>query len=122
MSEINLSRGATSSRKLNLVVSEISHLPTSFQVVFTVKKNLDTDLTDKKAIIQKSFNFPTDFTEVESGKYETDLFLSANDTTVPAGRYYWNVRFIDNSNNFIADSVNGIFNVEIRTTQRQAEI
>ena len=120
---IRLGRGDTGSTKLKLFVSDITDLPATFTVRFTVKPSLDNDATDSKAIITKSFEFPTDFTLVEpvgeDDYYETDLIFTKTDTLVENRTYKWNTRLINDADGFIRGSSNGDFIITLGTTQSQ---
>ena len=118
MSEIRILRGNFSARKLTLKSEDFGELPNEFKVIFTVKPRLDNDLKDSNAIIQKIFNFPSDFDEVD-GNYETLLKFSNTDTTQSSGKYIWNIRFLSLDDEFLADSKNGIFVIDVKATQRQ---
>jgi hypothetical protein len=124
--QINITRGSTSTREIKLYISELEDLPETFQAIFTVKKVNDTDETDSKAIIQKSYDFPTDFEEVEpegeDSYWKTDLILTSEDTTHPSDEYVWNLRFIGNEGQFITDSSEGKLKISLRPTQRQDQI
>jgi hypothetical protein len=124
--QINITRGSTSTREIKLYISELEDLPETFQCIFTVKKVNDTDETDSKAIIQKSFDFPTDFEEVEPEEadayWKTDLILTSEDTTHPSDEYVWNLRFIGNEGQFITDSSEGKLKISLRPTQKQEQI
>ena len=120
---IRLGRGDTGSTKLKLFVSSLEDLPETFIVRFTVKPSLDNDITDSKAIITKSFEFPEDFDLVElvgeDDYYETDLIFTKSDTLVENRTYKWNTRLINDAVGFIRSSSNGDFIITLGTTQSQ---
>ena len=116
---MNITRGSTTTRKLKISSTDILSLPASFTAIFTVKKETDNDINDRKAVIQKEFAYPADFTLV-SGYYEADLVLDKTDTLIIEGTYYWNVRFLTSDGSFIKDSTQSTFIVTTLPTQRQS--
>ena len=112
-------RGETRTLSVTIPAAEIVKLPAEFNMLFTVKKLLDTDDNDSKAIIQKSKAYPTDFTE-DDGDYSTNIVLTATDTLQPDAVYKYDFRFVTADKNFIKTSTGGKFTINLSPTQRQS--
>jgi hypothetical protein len=121
MKPIELSRGSSLSTKITLSAQTVTSLPSEFQMIFTVKRMADNDVSDSNAFIQKSFMFPDDFIQT-NGSYETTLVLTKEDTLLHPRTYKWNLRFIDNTNSVISDSSISNFIVKPSITQTQEQI
>lgn len=121
MTPIEVTRGSSLSTQITLSAETISSLPASFQMIFTVKRSADNDVSDSNAFIQKSFMFPGDFVQVNSS-YRATLVLNKQDTLLHPRTYKWNLRFIDSTNSVISDSSISNFIVKPSITQTQEQI
>lgn len=84
----------------------------SFEWTFTVKENL-TDL-DAAAKIQK-LNASFSVTSA-SNVYTVEVTLSASDTKIDAGTYYYDLQFTDGANVFTVPPAPGVFIVRSEVT------
>jgi hypothetical protein len=121
MKPIEITRGSSLSTQITLSEQTVTSLPAEFQMIFTVKRSSDNDVSDSNAFIQKAFMFPGDFTQ-QNGSYRATLALTKEDTLLHPRTYRWNLRFIDSTNSVISDSSISNFIVKPSITQTQNQI
>ena len=86
---ITIIRGTDNSIKLNFTENGEPFDITGYEVLFTVKAECKIGKDDDEALITKNITVHSD---PEQG--ESTLNLSSDDTDIPAGNYYWDLRLI----------------------------
>ena len=86
---ISIIRGTDTSIKVNFTENGTPVNITGYEVLFTVKEQDYIGKGDDKALITKDITVHSDPTQGE-----TTIVLSNEDTDIPAGNYYWDLRLI----------------------------
>ena len=117
MTTISLARGETSSIQVTVKAADVAKLPAECKFIFTAKKNLDSDIKDASAIIQKIYDYPGDFT----GATDKVIYIpiTMTDTTKTPGLYVCDFRFLKEDKTVSKNTTK--FDIEIILTPTQLQ-
>jgi hypothetical protein len=93
MTSIELNRGETKSILVTIKKDSVAQDITDYEITFSVKKSInDLDEDDNNALIKKELSK----TDPESG--EARLDLTSEDTFLPNGKYYYDIKIKHDGN------------------------